>query len=87
MLCTRAGLQKEFCYGIMALGSGAGGPGGCHWTHVQRFASLRSASLHKGQQPRTAAPNAAISPCEIPFDKILPETAHSSLTLLAHNFG
>ena len=41
MLCTRVGLQKELCYGIMALGSGAGGPGGCHWTHVRRFASLR----------------------------------------------
>ena len=44
-------------------------------------------TLQKGQQPRTAAPNASISPFGNPFDKILPETAHSSLTLLAHNFG
>ena len=30
-------------------------------------------------------PNAAISPFGVPFDEILRQTAHSSLTLLAHN--
>ena len=34
-------------------------------------------TLQKGQQPRTAAPNASISPFGNPFDKILRQTAHS----------
>src|SRR5699024_4602059 len=33
----------------------------------------------KGQQPRTALPNASVSPFGIPFDKILRQIAHSSL--------
>ena len=34
-------------------------------------------TLQKGQQARTAAPNASISPFGNPFDKILRQTAHS----------
>src|SRR5699024_10389791 len=34
-------------------------------------------TLQKGQQPRTALPNAAISPFGNPFDKILRQIAHS----------
>ena len=35
-------------------------------------------TLQKGQQARTAAPNASISTFGNPFDKILRQTAHSS---------
>ena len=41
--------------------------------------SRNSTRCKGGQQPRTAAPNASISPFEIPFDKILRQIAHSSL--------
>ena len=34
--------------------------------------------LQRGQQPRTAVPNASISPFGFPFDKIYPKTAHSA---------
>ena len=36
-----------------------------------------SVRLQRGQQPRTAAPNASISPFGIPFDKILQQIARS----------
>ena len=36
-------------------------------------------TLQKGQQPRTALPNASVSPFGNPFDKILQQIAHSSL--------
>ena len=55
-------------------------PDGCGPQRVEKLDTLQ-----RGQQPRTAAPNASISPFGIPFDKILRQIAHSSLTLLAHN--
>ena len=39
----------------------------------------------EGNSRARQLPNAAISPFGFPFDKILRQTAHSSLTLLAHN--
>ena len=47
-------------------------PDGCGPQRVEKLDTLQ-----RGQQPRTAAPNASISPFGVPFDKISRQIVHS----------
>ena len=58
---------------------------GSHAAGGRDSVSRNSTRCKGGNSRARQLPNAAISPFGIPFDKILRQTAHSSLTLLAHN--
>ena len=68
----------EFCEGLEL-------PARRHAPRRQAHDVKAVCDLQRGQQPRTAAPNASISPFGIPFDKILTANRALGAKLLAHN--